>query len=279
MNPAVEGYSAAILETADSAAVVAELGAVVRMVEAHDELRSVLTDTALASPLRRAVVAVRAPDALGALRWVAARAGEETPAELSLLGHRAARERIGGYADALFEVASPPQLEEVEDQLFRFARVVESDPQLRGVLTDRELPVELRQAVVRDLLADKVDPLTARLVSFVIAGGRPRDFVGALDWLVERTARARGWRVARVRSAATIDRAQQEAMAAALGRMVGAPVELQVRIDPELLSGAVVEVGDLRVDASARGRLERLREELVPALAGANGLERGTGGP
>jgi F-type H+-transporting ATPase subunit delta len=292
MNPAVEGYSAAILEVADAARLADELAAVVGLVEHHDELRSVLTDTAVTSPVRRSVLAevlegrvsepaqrlaafavsaVRATDALAALRWVAARAGEGAPSELSLLGHQAARARVGGYADALFATASRTELEEVEDELFRFARVVESNPQLRAVLTDRELPVTLRQGIAQDLLAGRAEEATVRLVRFVVVGGRPRDFVGALDWLVERTAQARGWRVARVRAAAAIDDPQREAMVAALQRMVGVPVELQVRIDSELLSGVVVEVGDLRVDASARGRLERLREELVPASAGTEG--------
>lgn len=299
MNPAVEGYSSAVLETEDRPALAAELDAIERLVQGSAELRTALTDTGIAPASRRAVLsdlledrvsdparrleayvvsAVHASDVLAALHWVAHEAAAQGTEKLALLGHQAARQRIGGYADAVFESMTIGQLGEVEDQLFRFARIVESNPQLRATLTDRELPVEVRRDVIDTLLSGRVEPATLRLVRFVIAGGRPRDFVGALDWLVERTAQARGWRVAHVRSAAAIAGVQRDTMAAALGQLAGSPVELQVTIDPELLSGAIVEIGDLRVDASARGRLERLRDELVPA-DGWIQRERGTGEP
>jgi F-type H+-transporting ATPase subunit delta len=300
VNPSLEGYATAIFEGADRATLADELAAVERFVEGSEELRSALTDTGLLRASRRAalsellegrvsdearrlasfaVSAVRAPDVLAALKWVAHRARSGAGEQLTLLGHQAARQRIGGYAAALFESMGASDLEEAEDQLFRFARVVEANPPLRAVLTDRELPIPVRQGVVDDLLSGKVEPASLRLVHFVVAGGRPRDFVGALDWLVERTAEARGWRVAHVRTSETITDPQREAMGTALARLVGVPVELQVTIDPDLLSGAIVEVGDLRVDASARGRLERLREELVPAFPGAERERRGTGEP
>lgn len=294
MNPAVEGYTSEIVEAADPAELAAQLGAIERMVERTPALRSALTDTAVEPRARRAILAelleskvgdparrlaayvvsaVPAPDALGALNWVAHRAASpaETP---TLLGHQAARERVGGYAAAVFEELSTEQLEEVEDQLFRFARIVEAHPDLRADLTDRELPVEVRQGIVQDLLEHKVDAATLRLLRFLIAGGRPRDFLGALDWLVEKTAEARGWRVAHVHSAVPIDDAQRDELSGALGRLAGVPVELQVTIVPELIGGAIVQIGNLRVDSSARGRLDRLREELVPA---GNAAERGRG--
>ena len=106
---------------------------------------------------------------------------------------------------------------------------------------------------------------TLSLVRYVIAGGRARDVVGTLDWLVEQTAAARGWRIARVRAAAPVeDGAADRTFPRRWPDWPGAPVELQVVIDPSLLSGAVIEIGDLQVDATARGRLNALREHLVP---------------
>ncbi len=107
-------------------------------------------------------------------------------------------------------------------------------------------------------------PGTVALVRYAIAGGRSRDIVGTLDWLVEQTARARGWRIARVRSAAPIEDGQQATLSESLAALAGAPVELQVVIDERLLSGAVIQIGDLQVDASARGRIDALREHLMP---------------
>ena len=101
-------------------------------------------------------------------------------------------------------------------------------------------------------------------VRYVVAGGRSRDIVGTLDWLVEQTAQARGWRIARVRSAAPIEDAQRTTLSDSLTGLAGAPVELQVIIDEALLSGAVIQIGDLQVDASARGRIDALREHLMP---------------
>jgi F-type H+-transporting ATPase subunit delta len=155
-------------------------------------------------------------------------------------------------------------LESLEDDLFRFSRIVASTPALRAALVDRDLAVEARQGLVSQLLEGKVQPSTAALVRYVVAGGRSRDIVGTLDWLVEQTAQARGWRIARVRSAAPIEDAQRTTLSDSLTGLAGAPVELQVIIDEALLSGAVIQIGDLQVDASARGRIDALREHLMP---------------
>jgi F-type H+-transporting ATPase subunit delta len=88
--------------------------------------------------------------------------------------------------------------------------------------------------------------------------------VGTLDWLVEQTAAARGWRVARVRAARDLETDQRDQLAGALATLTGSPVELQVTVNGELLAGAQVEIGDLLIDATARGRLERLAEHLRP---------------
>jgi len=303
VNPALEGYTGAVLEGLgehERAAVAGELRSVERLVASNAELAAVLTDTAVAAAERRAIVAellegrvrtaarrlaafavsaVRASEVPGALDWLVHRTHTHHPeVELALLGHLAARQRIGGYATAVFEETATATLEEVEDQLFRFARIVEANPELMAQLTDREVPAKAREAMVTELLRGKVEEATLRLARFVAVGGRPRDFVGALDWLVERTAAARGWRVARVRAAEPVAAPQRERLAEALSRLSGAPVELQVTVDPDLLGGVLVGIGDLQVDASARGRLERLREELLPAGEGRGRIDRGRRG-
>ena len=91
---------------------------------------------------------------------------------------------------------------------------------------------------MNQLLEGKVPTTTLALVRYVVTGGRARDFVGTLDYLVEQTAAARGWRIAHVRAAAPIDEAQQTTLSDSLAGLAGGPVELQVVIDEELLSGA-----------------------------------------
>jgi F-type H+-transporting ATPase subunit delta len=291
VNPVLQGYAAAVLEHAGADALsglAGDLEAIEQLVNANATLRAALTDTTVRGPARRAVMldllegkvseparrlaafacsVVGAPDVPAAVTWVAARvrhAAEgqeyvETP--LSLLQ---SRQRVGGYATAIDEDLSPAELESLEDDLFRFSRIVASTPALRAALVDRDLAVEARQGLVSQLLEGKVQPSTAALVRYVVAGGRSRDIVGTLDWLVEQTALARGWRIARVRSAAPIEDAQRTTLSDSLTGLAGAPVELQVIIDEALLSGAVIQIGDLQVDASARGRIDALREHLMP---------------
>ena len=143
------------------------------------------------------------------------------------------------------------ELESLEDDLFRFARIVAPTPALRSALSDRELDVAARQGLVTQLLEGKVPTASLALARFAVTGGRARDIVGTLDFLVELTARARGWRIARVRAAAPIEDAQRTALADSLGTLAGGPVELQVQVDESLLSGALIRIGDLQVDATA----------------------------
>ena len=96
-----------------------------------------------------------------------------------------------------------------------------------------------RQGLVTQLLEGKVPASTLALARYAVAGGRARDFVGTLDFLVEQTALARGWRIARVRAAAPIDEAQRTELTDSLGSLAGAPVELEVEVDESLLSGAL----------------------------------------
>jgi F-type H+-transporting ATPase subunit delta len=99
--------------------------------------------------------------------------------------------------------------------------------------------------------------------------------VGTLDFLVELTARARGWRIALVRAAAPIEDAQRTELADSLGSLAGGPVELQVEVDESLLSGALIRIGDLQVDATARGRIDALREYFTPTGWEPAGFGRG----
>ena len=78
-------------------------------------------------------------------------------------------ELINGYAQALFSVAESEEvLDDVEDELFRFARTVERQSKLREALTDIALPPERKRAVLADLLGEKANPHTLNLLAFVV---------------------------------------------------------------------------------------------------------------
>jgi len=101
-----------------------------------------------------------------------------------------------------------------------------------------------------------------RLCCYVIEGGRPRDVVGTLDFLVDYVAKARDWRVARVHTARPLDEASQAQLVGSLNTLTGKNVELQIAEEPSLLGGVLVEVGDLRLDATTRGRLGVLHDAV-----------------
>jgi F-type H+-transporting ATPase subunit delta len=298
VNPALQGYLAAVEEDlatdgqlADAADQVRSLAAIV---DGSAQLMLALDDGAVPVAARRsvldhllegkalpgvrrlvhqAVTVVPASEITGAFHWLAARLARAAgdPAEPDEpLGRLAARRRVGGYAAALFESASVGQLEEIEDQLFRFARTVEANRPLRTALGDRDLPVAVRQQLISDLLDGRALPAAVRLARYAARGGRARDFVSLLDALVEAAATARGWRVARVRAAAEVDDRQRDDLAGSLRQLTGGPVELHVTVNPDLLGGAVVEIGDLLVDGSARHRLDQLKEHVLVAGAAAS---------
>jgi F-type H+-transporting ATPase subunit delta len=291
MNPTLQGYTAAVAEAAGTAAlgdIAVDLEAIEQLVLSNAQLRAALSDTAVPGSARRAVMlellegkvsdgarrlaafacgAVPAQQVTSALSWLANRMrhlaeGQDDEPGLGLLQ---SRQRVAGFATALDEDMTGAQLESLEDDLFRFARIVASTPALRRALTDRDLDVSARQGLVTQLLEGKVPATTVALATYAVAGGRARDFVGTLDFLVEQTAQARGWRIARVRAAAPIDEAQRGQLTDSLGSLTGGPVELQVEVDESLLSGALIRIGDLQVDATARGRLDALREHFAPA--------------
>ncbi|MGK2957085.1 MAG: ATP synthase F1 subunit delta [Acidimicrobiales bacterium] len=172
-------------------------------------------------------------------------------------------ERIDGYATALFEIARVEgSLDEVEDELFRFARALEASDELREVLTDAAVPVERRKGVVADLLGDKASPTTTNLVSFVVASDRARELPAIVDRLVERVAATRSKVVAEVRSSIALDDDQQARLGEALGRATGKSVTIKVIVDPSVIGGIVAQVGDIVIDGSIRSRLDQMREAI-----------------
>jgi len=304
VKPVLRGYATAVLESVRSEGVAPqvaeELAQVEQLVAGTATLSMVLTDTLVPSAARRAVVTdllesrvtaytlrlvVRvietesAPEITVGLHDIAElalvmqdRSDDETASDDEpLLGRTSARTMIAGYATAVFEtLPSQSDLDDIEDELFRFARVVEATPALRSALADRSLPLPVRRGVVADLLEGRARAATVRLVNEALRG-RTRDIVATLDWLVVQAAQARGWRVARVRAARDVDSGERQELSGALERLAGAPVELQVFVDESLLGGAIVQIGDLLVDATIRHRLEQLQEHLL----GAEGETRG----
>ena len=172
-----------------------------------------------------------------------------------------ADERTLAYAQALFEVAKAEgTLREVEDELFRFSRILQGNDDLRTTLTDAGIPAARRQQVIEDLLGGRAQPATVSLVSMVVGTGRARDLPAIIDELVRMSAAEAKKEVAEVRSAIELTGDQKDRLAAALTRATGKQVEVKVVLDPTVLGGVVAQVGDTVIDGSVRTRLEQLKQ-------------------
>jgi F-type H+-transporting ATPase subunit delta len=304
MRDLLRGYATAILESAATAGraleVANDLDAFSRALTESDPLRNVLTDGAVPARARRGVVhdlldAKAAAESQALVSWAAlvepapefpvavlalvelaletadaADAGQvrTVPAEELLGGRTAVRERIRGYADRLFqEVDRLELIDDIEDELVRFARILDSSRGLRHALGDPSTAVAQRVALAGDLLRGKVLVATARLVTYVLQAGHIRDLVGTLEWVAGLAAEERGRRVAEVRSAVELDDDEYIRLVEALERTAGRPVKVRVQIEPSLLGGMAVEIGDTVIDGSVRHRLDQLRETLAPSTA------------
>jgi F-type H+-transporting ATPase subunit delta len=171
--------------------------------------------------------------------------------------------RIDGYARALFEVArAEGTLDEVEDELFRFARSFESSDELRTALTNELVPAAKRQAIVEDLLGGKATSTTTQLISMVVGSGRGRELPAIIDRLVQRAANSKNLEVAEVRSAVALTEDQHDRLKAALANATGKQVTLKVVVDPSIIGGIVATVGDSVIDGSVRTRVDQLKSRL-----------------
>lgn len=169
-------------------------------------------------------------------------------------------ERTLAYAGALFGVArSEGNLADVEDELFRFARLLEGNDELRTTLTDAALPVSRRQQIVEDLLGGRANPITTSLLSMVVGTGRSRDLPAIVDELVRISAAEGNKEVAEVRSAIALTDDQKARLADALAAATGKQVEVKVVLDPTVLGGLVAQIGDTVIDGSVKTRLEQLK--------------------
>jgi F-type H+-transporting ATPase subunit delta len=171
--------------------------------------------------------------------------------------------RIDGYSRALFEIArADGTLDEVEDELFRFARSYESSETLRTTLSDQGIPAAKRQAIVEDLLGPASTPTTVQLISMVVGSGLSSDLVPIIDALVQRASASKDLEVAEVRSAVALNEDQQVRLRAALANATGKQVNLKVVIDPSVIGGLVATVGDTVIDGSVRTRVDQLKARL-----------------
>lgn len=248
LDAIVDSSSAADLETLGD-----ELFAVTRLVVTQKPLRTHLSDPSVPQDAR-----------IGLIRQVlGGQVGEKTLDVVSgVVGSRWSRSL--DLVEALETVArratlavaeKDGTLDEVEDQLFRFGRILDREPELTALLADTTQPEERRTALLDSVLGGRVSPVTAALLRQTVRIPRGRHLDVAAEELSELAAARRDRYVARVSTAVALSDEQERRLADTLTRIYGRPMSLQIELDESLLGGLVVEVGGEVIDGSVAGRL------------------------
>lgn len=237
----------------------ADLFAVVDVLETQPTLRRSLTDPSTPTEARQGLTrglfggkvldeAVEIVANAAVQRWSG---GREFTAAVERQGVRAEL-RAAGIEN---------QLDDVEDELFRFERLVQSEPGLRDAIGNRSVPLSHRQDLVAGLLEGKVTLITIALAKRAVKA-RERTFAATVEGYLNLAAEARNRATAVVRVARPLDEEQTSRLRAVLAKQVGREVDLQVIVDASVLGGVRVELGDEVVEGTVAGRLKDARQRF-----------------
>ena len=167
------------------------------------------------------------------------------------------------YARSLFQAAQEhDRLDVVHEQLGDFAAAIGAVPELRRVLENPELDPQEKADVLGDILGG-ADELVRNFVLLVAEKGRAGELEEIHRELDQLVAQARKRLTVELTTAFELSDDEAESILRKIEHASGRSVEAARRVDPTLIGGIVLQAGSLRVDASVRGRLERLRHELT----------------
>lgn len=244
---------------ADSASRVAEdLFSSAVLIRNEGALRRFVTDASQSGEAKGALVqqlfgAKVGPDSLGILtdavarRWTVARDLADALEDLSVI---ALVGSVGGDSGRL------------ADELFDLGRVVSENPELRDALSDPGRSIDDKSALLEGLLSGKALPATITLARQSLSGSY-RTVNAALSDYEKIAAAARGEGVATVRVARPLHDGEAQRLAAVLSRTYGRDVHLNVLVDPDVLGGIRVEIGDDVIDGTVAGRLADARRRIA----------------
>lgn len=172
-------------------------------------------------------------------------------------------DRISSYAGAILALAEAEgELERLESEFLVIGRALGKSEELRSVLTDPELPLERKRAVIDELIGGRASKLAVGLVQFIVGLGRASELSSIAASFVERAVESRSRALAEVRSAVPLDDSTVERLAAALGKATGTKVEVKVIVDESVIGGIVARVGDTVIDGTVARRLDSLRQAV-----------------
>jgi F-type H+-transporting ATPase subunit delta len=258
---AVQERFNAVAAAADLGLLAADLHAVAVLLDGEHALRRNLSDPARLAgqkaDVARSLLGGKVSDA--ALETVVAAVSERWSRSADLAD---TLERLSVVAAAA-EAESREMLDDVEDELFRFGRIVEASPQLRMVLADVSVPAEAKTRLLTGLLEGKVTPVTLGMVTRLVGHARGRSLETGLEAYIQLVAEQRQQLVAVVRSAVPLTDAQRRRLADWLRATYGRGVHLNAEVDPRVIGGFSVRLGDEMIDTTIAGRIEEVRRRLA----------------
>jgi F-type H+-transporting ATPase subunit delta len=166
------------------------------------------------------------------------------------------------YAEAAFEVALADDALDAWGQDLAYAAAVLATPEVEQIVVSPAVPLAERTGLVTRLLEDRVLPGALRLVDLLVSRGRASTLPRVSEEYKRLLNDHRGIVMATVTSAVPLTGDETAAIRARVESMADASVELETRVDPALIGGVTVQIRDQLLDASIRGRLERLHDQL-----------------
>jgi F-type H+-transporting ATPase subunit delta len=165
---------------------------------------------------------------------------------------------------AAFTVAqNDGSLDATEEELFRFGRALDASSELQMALTDPAQSATVKGHIVRDLLAGRGTVATAQVLQYAVGHLHGRRIDAVIEALCALAAQQRQRVVADVRVAAPLDEAQRSRLQSLLSQIKGREVRLNVAVDPEVLGGVFVQIGDEVIDGTVATRMEQARRALL----------------
>ncbi|MET9421414.1 MULTISPECIES: F0F1 ATP synthase subunit delta [unclassified Streptomyces] len=245
----------------DAAKLAGELAAVTALLDREVSLRRVLTDPAQAAAAKAE---------LAGRIFAGQISGETADLVQGMVRSRWSQSR--DLVDSLEELANTADLtaaqktgvlDNVEDELFRFGRILSSSNDLRSALTNQSATTSAKGELLGSLLGGKADPVTERLVVRLVTHPRGRSLESGLESLSKLAAARRDRMVAVVTSAVPLTEAQKQRLGAGLARMYGRDMHLNLEVDPTVLGGISVRVGDEIINGTVAERLEEATRRMA----------------
>jgi F-type H+-transporting ATPase subunit delta len=167
------------------------------------------------------------------------------------------------YAEAAFEIARRDGALDRWLVDLRLVAEMASQPDVERVVDSPAIPFGARRDVLAALLQHRISPPAFNLALLLAQRGRLAAAPAVAAEYKRLLDRERGVVVATVTSAIPLEPAEIEALATRVREMTGARPEIETAVNPDLIGGLTVRIGDRLIDASVRGRLERLRERIA----------------